>query len=183
MRHARPPLIPTRRRIFLGCEGQSEQGYGALLRDLLDVRRQDVHLDVVLLGGGEPLTLIQRSRDRLRQTNRDPYELRALLLDTDRLGNAQRDAEAMRLAKTLELNLIWQKPCHEALLLRHLEGLTASRPADSDAAMTQLRRAWTTYEKGLSARRLSQEITYEAVVRASTVEPELRVFLEAIGFL
>jgi len=60
-------FIPQRRRIFLGCEGESERGYGALIGRLLESQRRDVHLQVVLLkpGGGDPLALIEQARKRI----------------------------------------------------------------------------------------------------------------------
>jgi hypothetical protein len=49
--------------------------------------------------------------------------VRAVLLDTDRRGQApQRDMRMVELAQRTRLRLIWQEPCHEAFLLRHLEG-------------------------------------------------------------
>lgn len=53
-------LRPQRRRVFFGCEGESERSYGTLLNKLLDQIRPDVHLDVVLLqpGSGDHLALV-----------------------------------------------------------------------------------------------------------------------------
>jgi hypothetical protein len=43
----RRPSIPRRCRFFLGCEGQSEQSYGALLQHLADESPDlHIHLDV-----------------------------------------------------------------------------------------------------------------------------------------
>jgi hypothetical protein len=55
--------IPQRRRIFLGCEGESERSYGVLLGRLVEVRHGRIHLDTVLLrpGGGDPLALMERA--------------------------------------------------------------------------------------------------------------------------
>ena len=98
MRRPRRPFIRPRRRVFLGCEGESERGYGALLRRLLEVHRQDVHLDVVLLrpGGGDPLALVELARRLIDESERKreaPYSLRAVLLDSDKRGHTPpRDA-------------------------------------------------------------------------------------------
>ncbi len=53
---------PQRRPVFLGCEGESERGYGTLIGRLRDELRPDLHLDVTLLrpGGGDPLALTGR---------------------------------------------------------------------------------------------------------------------------
>jgi hypothetical protein len=49
--------------VFLGCEGESERGYGILIRQLLNEQRKDIFLDVVLLkpGGSDPLALLERA--------------------------------------------------------------------------------------------------------------------------
>ena len=181
--------IPQRRRIFLGCEGDSERGYGALLRELLEERRRDVHLDVVLLrpGGGDPLVLVERAQEFIRRGERagaPRYVHKALLLDDDLRGaDARRDRQAERLASQIDLHFIWQTPCHEAFLLRHLQNCDQLRPLTNADARRRLIKAWTGYEKGLPASRLAQRITASEVERASAVEQDLLVFLQAIGFL
>lgn len=190
MKSTRRPLIPQRRRIFLGCEGESERGYGAYLRNVLEDIRQDVHLDVVLLnpGAGDPLALVERARDHILHSEQEryapPYEVRALLLDSDRRGTSpNRDGLALQIAANISLRFIWQEPCHEALLLRHLEGHDRLRPATSRDAIFRLTQIWTTYEKGLSALRLAQHLTHAGVLRAAAVEPDLQAFLLDIGFI
>jgi hypothetical protein len=71
MMRRRRSLIPQRRRIFLGCEGESERAYGALVGRLLEKRRRDRHLDVVLLrpGGGDPLALLELAIKRIADGN------------------------------------------------------------------------------------------------------------------
>jgi hypothetical protein len=60
----RPTVRPQRRPIFLGCEGESERGYGRLIGRLCDETRRDLYLDVTLLrlGGGDPLALVEMAR-------------------------------------------------------------------------------------------------------------------------
>ncbi len=56
----RRATIPVRTRIFLGCEGESEQGYGALLTRLAEGAGLHLAIHSVLLrpGGGDPLDLV-----------------------------------------------------------------------------------------------------------------------------
>lgn len=182
-------LRPQRRRIFLGCEGDSERGYGALLGDLLEERRQDIHLDVVLLrpGGGDPFTLVKRCEEHfIRNARRGSpaYIRRALLLDSDLRGQDRaRDQDATNIARELGLRMIWQEPCHEAFLLRHLEGFRDNRPTLPRDAMTLLQRAWPQYRKGMAAVRLRERVGYEDVLRAAEVENELAEFLRDIGYM
>lgn len=188
MRRSRRPLIPQRRRVFLGCEGESERGYGALIRQLLEHRRRDVHLDVVLLspGGGDPLALLERAQTRIIERERrheSPYELRALLIDDDKLGQApHRDARIAPLALTARVRIIWQRPCHEAFLLRHLDRCRDLRPPTAEQALAELLRRWPEYVKGMPAAKLAERIGHAEVQRVLTVESELAGFLAEVGY-
>jgi len=181
-------VIPQRRRIFLGCEGESERGYGALIGRLLENRRRDIHLDVVLLkpGGGDPLALIELARKRIAEGERkseSPYVHRAVLIDTDRLGQAPlRDVQIAPIAQATRMRVIWQRPCHEALLLRHLEGCQQLQPATSPQALAELRQRWPEYVKGMPALRLADRIDHGAILRARQAEAELAGFLSDIGY-
>jgi hypothetical protein len=118
------------------------------------VRHRRIHLDTVLLqpGGGDPLALVERAVQLMgrRVSRRDNYSAKAILLDFDGCGQSHdRDRCAHALAKEHELRLIWQEPCHEGLLLRHLDGCDAFRPATSDQALADLQRHWPEYRKRL----------------------------------
>jgi hypothetical protein len=188
MRRPRRPFIPQRRRVFLGCEGDSERGYGGLISRLLEEQRRDVHLDVVLLkpGGGDPLALVERALKYIRENEHKrnaPYVHRALLLDGDTLGrNLDRDARIHPLAMAANLRLIWQEPCHEALLLRHFSGCDQLRPQTANQALTQLRQQWPEYAKGMPAVRLELKIGRAEVRRIIAVETRLAEFLAEIGY-
>lgn len=184
---ARKPRIPPRRRIFLGCEGESERGYAALLSRLVEARHQRTHLEGVLLrpGGGDPLALVELAIDLARRkAGRDtPWAAKAILLDTDTLGRApDRDATARRRAAVEGFRLIWQTPCHEGLLLRHLAETQALRPANPQVAQAELLRRWPDYRKGMAAVRLAGRITEDDVRRAAAGNEDLAVFLVDIGF-
>jgi hypothetical protein len=188
MMRRRRPAIPQRRRIFLGCEGESEWGYGALIGRLLENRRRDMHLHVVLLkpGGGDPLALVELAKRRIAEGERkteSPYVHRAILIDADRLGQAPlRDAQIAPIAQASRIQIIWQRPCHEALLLRHLEDCQQLLPPTSQQAFAELRRHWPEYVKGMPAIRLADRIDHEAILRALKVEAELAGFLSNIGY-
>ncbi|MDB6014900.1 MAG: hypothetical protein JWL65_7150 [Gammaproteobacteria bacterium] len=189
MKRSRRPLIAQRRRVFLGCEGESERGYGALINRLLESRRRDVHLDIVLLkpGGGDPLALIELAARRISEGERKreaPYIHRAVLLDADRRGQAPaRDARIPAIVAATKLRLLWQEPCHEALLLRHLDGCRDLRPPTSSHALQELRRRWPDYVKGMPAARLATKISHAQIVQMLEVEQELASFLADIGYI
>lgn len=181
------PRIPQRRRVFLGCEGESEQSYGVLLGKLTEARHRRIHIDAVLLqpGAGDPLGLVERAvrliRDRSERAG--AYVIRAVLLDSDKTGLIpERDARVLALARRHGLHLIWQKPCHEGFLLRHLDGCETLRPAQSAEAMAELQRRWPDYRKGLPAARLAGRLDEGCILRAASVETVLRDFLDAIEF-
>jgi hypothetical protein len=186
---SRRHLVRQRRRVFVGCEGDSEQGYGARLGELLEPIRRDRYLHVVPLqpGGGDPLALVEQALRKIaadQRKGRPPYIVRAVLLDRDRWNdNPQRSARAEATARDNNLRLVWQRPCFEALLLRHLPGCRDYQPPTTPLALAELERHWPGYVKGLPALRLADRVDAAAVRQAAAVEPELADFLTAIGFL
>ena len=186
MKKLRPHIEP-RRRVFLGCEGESERGYGMFLQSLAKARGLALFIDAVVLqpGGGNPLEIVRKAiaQHKARASQNGAYDGRAILLDTDKLGEviggkATVDAKAA----TAGITLIWQRPCHEAFLLRHFEGLQTHEPATSQEAQTRLGGVWPDYEKGLSGQAISKRLDEAAVRRVMAVELELAGFLRRIGF-
>jgi hypothetical protein len=88
----------------------------------LSWHRRDVHLHVVLLqpGDGDPLALVKLAQKRIAEGERKSESLyvhRAVLIDADRLGQSPlRDAQIAPIAHAAHIQVIWQRPCHEALL-------------------------------------------------------------------
>lgn len=182
----RPPTIPQRRRFFLGCEGQSEHSYGTLLQLLADeLEGIPIYLDLQDLRGGDPLSIVQAAVARLiRQIRlRGAFVASAVLLDADKLGQIpNRDAQIQPLAEQYQLLLVWQRPCHEALLLHHLPKCQTQMPQNSPNANSQLRSYWPDYEKPMSAKKLRDRIELRGVMLARTVEPELDALLSLLRF-
>jgi hypothetical protein len=181
--------IPQRRRIFLGCEGESERSYGTFLNMIaLEVRDLHIAMDVDLLrpGGGDPLALIELAYQRIRrkEMSRGSFRQKAVLLDSDKLGlSPARDRLMYDLASRERISLIFQTPSHEALLLRHLDSCQQRRPQSSADALMALKREWSTYEKPMTAIRLAERLTYGHLVQVSQVEPELCAFLTALRLI
>jgi len=103
--------IPQRTRIYLGCEGQSEQSYGTRLGQIADSAGLHLYFDSDVLrpGGGDPLALVQMTIRRIREkeARRGSFAHRATLLDRDKLGvKADRDAQIQLLAIRNRLYLI-----------------------------------------------------------------------------
>lgn len=180
--------IPQRRPIYIGCEGESEQGYASFLQDLGRDASLSVHLviDVLSPGAGDPLSRVEmaiRRLARLRQTRGAPPE-RFVLLDTDQIElDRDRAERARHLAEQNNIKIVWQEPCFEAVLLRHFPGRAANRPLDGQTAQRALEREWPGYTKPPARADLTRRIDIEAVRRACAVEPDLHAMLQCIGLI
>lgn len=180
--------IQQRTRIYLGCEGQSEQSYAARLSQIAEGAGLHLYFDndVLQPGGGDPLALVELANRRIKEkeAKRTTFAFRTILLDRDKWGiKPERDAQIEPLAKRNRLHLIWQEPCHEGFLLRHLEGLQNAHPQTSDLASQALKRIWAEYHKPMVAMHLAGKIDLDAVQRASSVDAALAAFLKQIGLL
>jgi hypothetical protein len=147
----RSPRRPQRRRIFLGCEGESERSYGTFLHQI-QAQNGSLHIEAVLVppGGGDPLAIIERTYAATKRAERQygAYAVRAVLLDEDRYNpNDDRGRLVAPLLANANIHPIWQSPCHEALLLRHLPECHSLRPPTGVLAMTELRRHWPDYKR------------------------------------
>lgn len=93
-------IIERRARIFLGCEGESEQGYGAFLRRLADAAQLKVHIVTKnLQPAGDPLALAAKAITQFDKDHRKaPFAGKAIMLDVDRLAEpADRGRRALEL--------------------------------------------------------------------------------------
>lgn len=188
MRRRRSPYIELRRPVYVGCEGASEVGYAGFLQDLIRDAGLSVHLHVEELGpgAGDPLSRIELAVLRLKrlQKKRSAPQERFAFLDLDQ---AERDPhradQARALAVDNKITIIWQRPCFEAMLLRHLAGKSANRPPDTPLAIKALEKEWADYKKPMTRANLARRIDREAVLRAAGVEDELRTLLRCIGIL
>jgi hypothetical protein len=182
----RASSIPQRRPVFIGCEGQSEVSYANFLLDLVNEAGVPVHLEVSDLGGGDPLSRIEKAIRRLEHLNRTRTALkeRFALLDYDQVErDPQRADQAARKAADHNITIVWQRPCFEAMLLRHLPRCEASRPSDTLIAESRLRDQWPDYVKPMSRNKLAHRLDIECVRRAAKVEPELAILLQCIGLI
>lgn len=180
----RRPGIPQRRPIFVGCEGESERGYAGLLQDLAAELGLRVHLNIEVLKEGDPLARIELAVRKLAhlKRKRGTFDHKFVLLDTDQLVlSPDRARRARALAALHEITVVWQQPCFEAVLLRHLGGKEAFRPPDNPTTQAAMAQAWPQYRKPMSRLELARKIDLDAVVRAANVEPELKTLLDCIG--
>lgn len=184
----RLPHIPQRMPVFVGCEGESEAAYVALLQELALANGAHVHVHIEALtpGAGDPLARVERAIARLDRLKgrRAPFAHTFILLDSDQLQlNRDRAERARRKANDAGLNMIWQDPCHEALLLRHLEDRTDRRPMNSPLSLQALQRDWPDYRKPMTRHDLRQRLDVAAIRRAGARHPDLSALLAVLGLL
>lgn len=175
MTRRRVPHIQQKQQIYVGCEGASEVGYAALLQDLINDAGLPVYLkiDELAPGAGDPLARVEMAVMRIAQQTRRRTAPAAcfVMLDTDQIAiDRQRAENARRLADDRNITIIWQQPCFEAVLLRHLPHRAAHRPPDSQAAGNALSREWPEYRKPMPRALLARRIDLAAVLRAAAVE-------------
>lgn len=177
--------IPQRRPVFIGCEGESEVGYAGLLQRLLVDAGLPVYLMIYDLGcgAGDPLSRIVLAVQRLEHLRRHriPPRQRFVLLDADQAeSNRTRALRAQNLAAEHQIAIVWQRPCFEALLLRHLPRRAMSRPIDTAASIRELEHEWPDYRKPMTSVALGRRIDRDALGRAASVEPELLALLRCL---
>jgi len=174
-------IIQPRRPIFVGGEGASERSYCRFLDHLAKEQGLHVHIEAVDLGGGDASICLDRAirafgNYRSRAGNTTPG---FVLLDTD--GSKGSTATLHIVAARHELTIIWQSPCHEALLLRHFAGQENRQPHDCTAAGKLLCNQWSTFTKNTPAIRISKTLGLDHVKRAGSVTPALQELIDEIG--
>jgi hypothetical protein len=173
-----------KKRVFVGCEGKCEYTYGAFLSTYIDSVRDDRHLDRHNLGGGDPLALIEAAIgiiDR-EEEKYGAYLHKVIFMDSDLLGrSAERDKRFRSLVASKNIQIVWQKPCFEALILRHLPKCHTKQPTSTKVAMSSLQRDWKTYSKQILAQDLLDRVDFSTFPQIRSVEPDLDAFLKTIG--
>ena len=178
--------IPQRKPIYIGCEGESEQGYAGFLQDLCDDAGLHVHLNIEVLRAGDSLARVELAVRRLAQLRRPrgnlPY--RFVFLDTDtQLLSVEKTNRARQIAAQNNIRIIWQEPCFEGLLLRHFPGRTTHRPPTNQATLHALNYEWPQYGKPMTRAEIGRMIDHEGVARAGSVENNLMALLHCIGLM
>ena len=175
--------VPRRRRIFLGCEGESEQAYGSLLQTFAKENGCHIHLVITnLRPAGDALKLADRAV-RLAQEERKNGRLttKVIMIDDDWPSDqVERTRQVQVLLRKNGFIIILQKPNHEAFLLRHFPRYKYKKPPSNLSERT-LKRLWPEYRKGLTGNELAKQLTLEHIFRASKTQPGLKSLLNSIG--
>jgi hypothetical protein len=105
-------------------------------------------------------------------------------MDSDQVDrNAHLRHQAEQFAQQFGIRIIWQEPCHEAFLLRHLDGCAQNRPPTKQAANAALEAAWPQYSKPMTKVLLARRIGLVEIQRAAEVEASLAAFLRQLELL
>ncbi len=168
----RRPIVPRKRRFFVACEGESEQGYIAFLQRIADEQGLYVHLlSRVMHSSGDPLAKVERAIDEIHREQKGgkpQFVEKFLLFDTDVLGqNPDRDCRMEAISAKHGLTLVPQDCCFEAFLLRHFPGHQADDPQGNDHAWRRLREVWPSYEKNASAQDIARVLRMDQVFDAA----------------
>ena len=180
-------IIPSRRPVFLGCEGESEQAYCIVLGDIIKQTVNNVHLEAMLLGegAGNPLAKMKKAIKKIEQyeRTRSKFWKKAVLIDSDVIDHdLEQKILTENLASSRGIRIIWQQPCHEAFLLRHLPNCSQLRPPATVLAGRELGMKWPSYKKPMSSIQIAKKINLNGLFQVSAVEPEFRTFLTEIGW-
>ncbi|MEQ1539482.1 MAG: RloB domain-containing protein [Sphingorhabdus sp.] len=173
-----------RLRFYIGCEGQSEVAYVGLLLDLCEASGVTVAVESDDLSSGDPLSRVREAIRRIKhkEMDREAFKGRFVLLDSDQAdANVLKAQQAIQLADENGVKLVWQRPCHEGLLLRHFAGHENDVPANSALAERALRKAWLEYSKPMDKRELSKKIGIAELARVAAKTPELANLITTLG--
>lgn len=178
----RRPVEP-RRVIFIGVEGKSDQSFARFLQSCCDREGLHLHLNVKTASGGDSVAVVKEAvRQLTRHPDRGNISHSMVLLDRDRHAQdvqAGRDAQAV--ASKAKLEIIFQNPNLEGLLLRLHQGYE-SRTIVADDSITELRKVWPEYSKSsLTADQLKRRFTVSDLRRAARYDQGLRRLLDVLG--
>jgi len=184
--HAKVPKRPQLKRVFLGCEGDSERSYGAWLQAVAEDNNIRITIDTYpdTGGGNQPYDIIERciSEMLLRERRYGPYFARAILLDSDNINNdLEQNNSAIERARAHNVRVVLQDFEHEAFLLRHIAGHEHTRPNKGEGRAA-LQNAWPEYRRKFGKVQLYDKFGLEDLRRVCIVEAELREFLRSISF-
>jgi hypothetical protein len=179
--------ITRRRRIFVGCEGESEQAYCQVLNDILNDQNLNLHLEVTLVGegAGGPKQKVLKAIQKITHSEdcSGRFVKKVLFIDSDLVvNNPQGKLETEDIANKNGILLVWQEPTHEAFLLRHLPNCAAHRPLQSQLATNKLKAQWSEYKKPMPRMNIAKVIDVDRVKQAASVEQEFKSFLVALGW-
>ena len=175
------PTIKVRKRLFVGCEGDSEVALMATLQELANDHGWNIHLDKHNCRGGNALSVVTTAiKKRLRQLlQRDPFDGGSfVIMDKDRY-DADGDAQQINaLVKAEKIVLILQDDNFEA----HLGRILSGQPAlGAHQASKHLKGVWSDYDKPPSSAALKTRLNAPLLRQSTSISPEWQKFMNALN--
>ena len=177
--------VPKRRRFFIGAEGESERSLARWLKQLCDEADLHVHLDIVVCGGGDSLTVVKHSVNQYRQrtTLYGRFSAGLIILDGDRIEEDKlHDRDPLTGLVSENLRLVYLIPKLEGLLLRLHPGYESNFVLAHEAERS-LRKQWPKYDKPASAKALGRRFKLQDLRRVAQQDTNIRLVLETLGLL
>ena len=170
--------VASRKIIFVGVEGKSDQAFVRFLERCID-KDSRLHLDIRQGGGGDTLAVVETAVRYLRRhgSGRD-YCQKIVLLDEDRVEqDKQSDRDPHAKAREHDLEIIFQNPNLEGLLLRLHYG-NERKEYQPQETERKLKQSWSKYDKSnLSAKQLCEHFTIADLRRAAKHDQQLKRFI------
>ena len=177
--------VQQRKRIFLAVEGNSERSFAAWLGRLCEKNGCNVHLDVKVAGGGDTLSIAEYAvkQYNLRSRRFGKYYSGFVMLDHDRyLQDKHNNRDVNTAGTSLSLNILWQRPNMEGVLLRMHEGYE-QRFIDNQNTLRLLRNLWPEYSKKADADDLSRRFNLLDICRMAAHDNGFNHLLKTIGLI
>ena len=173
--------VEPRRVIFIGVEGKSDQAFARFIGRCCEEAGLHLHLDVKPGSGGDSVAVVEEAARYLRHSGKSNIPDRLVLLDRDRIKqDLQAGRDAQMVASRAKLEIIFQEPNLEGLLIRLHQG-QENRKIAADNAMVEPRKVWPEYSKPPTADQLSQRFTLSDVQRAAQHDSGLQRLLTVLG--
>ena len=174
--------VEPRRVVFVGVEGKSERAFARFLAHCCEEAGLHLHLDVRPGNGGDSVSIVQEAGRRLeKHPAGNEIRDRLVLLDRDRIKqDLEAGRDACALASRWNIEILFQEPNLEGLLLRLHPGQEQRKVAPGDA-MRELRKVWPEYRKPPAADQLRRRFDLSALRRAAEYDPELGKLLAVLG--
>ena len=175
--------VELRRVIFIGVEGKNDRAFAQFLQFCCDDEGLYLHLNVSKGNGGDSVVVVKEAaRSLTKKLDKRDIDHRLVLLDSDRYTqDVQAGRNAQVVASKLKLEIIFQTPNLEGLLLRLHQG-HESRVIVADDLPTELLRVWPEYSKSsLTADQLKGRFAVSDLLRAARYDQGLRRLLDVLG--
>ena len=164
-----------RARFFLAVEGESEQSFIKWLDILANQNGLHIHLDCKNLGGGGYESMLEQCKKYKAIGSKAKQSI--LIVDTDRALRGDDGWSLERLKREAAKNKIevcFQKPKFEGLLLRLFAGYEQRLELSATEANHQLLKLWPNYVKPEDAISLTKKFSLSDLFRAAQFDFELK---------